>query len=260
MIKGALFDIDDTLFSHELHDVPEKTLLALDKLKEKGIKIGVCTSRVIAEMDQFPDKLLDRIDCKIVGTGATTVIDGKYFKSYVIPLDIARKYTEYFESHNISYDYTDINGDLYYWGDIEKINNGYLRWAAGNIKIKAYEDEEITNLFYFDGTDEDVEYIDSIDPDANISMWGNSGNICAALVDKSFGLLKFCQMYSLTPDEVVAAGDGGNDDVMLEMAGIGIATDDAKENTKAVADYVCKKSIEDGGLYDALIDLKVIEE
>ena len=48
--------------------------------------------------------------------------------------------------------------------------------------------------------------------------------------------------------------------MMLEMAGIGIATDDAKENTKASADYVCRKSIEDGGLYDALVDLKIIEE
>ena len=47
---------------------------------------------------------------------------------------------------------------------------------------------------------------------------------------------------------------------MLEMAGIGIATDDAKENTKASADYICRKSIEDGGLYDALVDLKVIDE
>ena len=261
MIKGALFDIDDTLYSHELNAVPAKTLLALDLLREKGIKIGVCTSRVIAEMDKFPDVLLDRIDCKIVGTGATTVIDGKYFKSYVIPLDIARTYTRYFEEHNISYDYTDINGDLYYWGDLDKVNNGgYLRWAAGNIKFKPYEDEEITNLFYFDAKDEEVEYIDSVDPKANISRWGNSGNICAALVDKSFGLLKFCQMYSFTTDEIVAAGDGGNDDVMLEMAGIGIATDDAKENTKKAADYICKKPIEDGGLYEALVDLKIIEE
>ena len=41
MIKGALFDIDDTLYSHKIKAVPSLTLKALDKLREKGIKIGV---------------------------------------------------------------------------------------------------------------------------------------------------------------------------------------------------------------------------
>ncbi|MBQ6479280.1 MAG: HAD family phosphatase [Erysipelotrichaceae bacterium] len=261
MIKGALFDIDDTLFSHELNAVPKATIKALDKLRAKGIKIGICTSRVAVEMLEVPDELLSRIDCKIVGTGATTVVDNRYFKSYTIPLEDARRYTRFFEENRISYDYADVNGDLYFWGDIDKVNKGkYLRLAGGNVKFKEYEDEQITNLFYFEAPEDKISEIDAINPDALISKWGNSGNICASLVDKSFGLLKFCQVYSFTTDEIVAAGDGINDDVMLEMAGIGIATDDAKENTKAAADYICRKSIEDGGLYDALIDLKIIEE
>ncbi|MBQ5804606.1 MAG: HAD family phosphatase, partial [Erysipelotrichaceae bacterium] len=261
MIKGALFDIDDTLYSHELHAVPKATLKALDKLKAKGIKIGICTSRVAAEMMEIPEELLNRIDCKIVGTGATTVVDNEYFKSYTIPLEDARRYAAFFEENHISYDYSDINGDLYFWGDVDKVNKGkYLRLAGGNVKFKEYEDEQITNLFYFEATEDKISEIDAINPGALISKWGNSGNICASLVDKSFGLLKFCQVYSFTTDEIVAAGDGINDDVMLEMAGIGIATDDAKENTKAKADYICRKSIEDGGLYDALADLKIIEE
>ena len=163
MIKGALFDIDDTLFSHEIHAVPKATLRALDKLRDKGIKIGICTSRVAAEIPDIPDELLDRIDCKIVGTGATTVVENEYFKSYAIPLEDARKYTRFFEENGISYDYSDVNGDLYYWGDLEKVNNGkYLRMAKGNVKFKAYEDEEITNLFYFDAPEEKIGDIDAI--------------------------------------------------------------------------------------------------
>ncbi|MBR2788727.1 MAG: HAD-IIB family hydrolase, partial [Erysipelotrichaceae bacterium] len=261
MIKGALFDIDDTLYSHTLNRVPGATLKALDKLKEKGIKIGICTSRVNAEMGSFPEELWNRIDCKILGTGAITMIEDRYYKAYTIDRELVKKYTDYFNERHINYDYTDINGDLYYWGNPDYVNKGrYLKMAGGKVMFKEYEDEDITNLFFFEATDEEYEHIQTIDPDIQISRWGNSGNICAKLVDKSFGLLKFCQMYSLTTDEVVAAGDGGNDDVMLEMAGIGIATDDAKDNTKKAADYICDKSIEDGGLYDALVDLKIIDE
>jgi len=261
MIKGALFDIDDTLYSHTLNRVPGATLKALDKLKEKGIKIGICTSRVNAEMGSFPEELWNRIDCKVLGTGAITMIEDRYYKAYTIDRELVKKYTDYFNERHINYDYTDINGDLYYWGNPDYVNKGrYLKMAGGKVMFKEYEDEDITNLFFFEATDEEYEHIQTIDPDIQISRWGNSGNICAKLVDKSFGLLKFCQMYSLTTDEVVAAGDGGNDDVMLEMAGIGIATDDAKDNTKKAADYICDKSIEDGGLYDALVDLKIIDE
>ncbi len=261
MIKGALFDIDDTLFSHEINAVPRATIKALDKLREKGIRIGVCTSRIAAEMADIPDELWKRIDCKIVGTGATTIVEGEYIKSYTIDPDDAKKYTDYFREHNISYHYTDINGDVYYWGDLDQVNNGrWLSYAMGNVKFKEYEDEQITNLFYYHAKDEECDFIQNINPGALISRWGNSGNICAPLIDKSFGLLKFCQVFSFTTDEIAAAGDGINDDVMLEMAGIGIAVDDAVENTKEKADYVCRKSIEDGGLYDAFVDLGIIEE
>ena len=124
MIKGILFDIDDTLFSHETDQVPRQTLKALDKLKEKGYKLGVCTSRIAAEMGRFPRDFLDRFDCKIVGTGATTIVEGDYFKSYTIDINKARAYTDYFEQHDISYHYADINGDVYYWGDLDEVNNG----------------------------------------------------------------------------------------------------------------------------------------
>ena len=261
MIKGALFDVDDTLYSHTINAVPKATLKALDKLREKGIKIGICTSRVMAEMESFPQELLDKIDCKIIGTGATTVVEGEYFKSYTIDKEYVRKYIDLFEKNNVSYHYTDINGDLYYWGNLDLVNNGtYLRFANGNVKFKQYEDEDITNLFYYHAPEDLIEEINNVNPEALISRWGSSGNICASLVDKSFGLLKFCQVFSFTTDEIVAAGDGGNDDVMLKMAGIGIAVDDAKDNTKKAADYVCKKPIEEGGLYDAFVDLGLIEE
>ena len=155
MIKGALFDIDDTLYSHELDRVPKATLKALDKLRAKGIRIGICTSRIAAEMADLPEELLSRLDCQILGTGATTVVEGKYFKSYSIAMEDAKRYTDYFNEHQISYHYTDINGDVYYWGDLDEVNNGHwLRSAKGNVKFKIYEDEEVTNLFYYHAKDE----------------------------------------------------------------------------------------------------------
>lgn len=261
MIKGALFDIDDTLYSHKIKAVPTLTLKAIDKLKEKGIKIGVCTSRKTSEMASFPLELSSRIDCQIMDTGAVTLVKDQYYKAYSLDVDDVLKYTDYFKKHNISYSYSDINGDTYFSGDETLITkHGALQLANGNVMVKEYENEEITDLLFYNDSELYAEEIKRIKPEQYISWWGCSGNIGPNLVDKSFGLLKFCQMYSFTTDEVIAFGDGSNDDLMLEMAGIGVATDDANEKTKNVADYICKKSIEDGSIYEALLDLNIIEK
>ena len=260
MIKGILFDIDDTLYSHKINAIPSLTIKALDKLKQKGIKIGVCTSRIGAEMHTVPQELLERVDCFVLSTGAITFTKDDYYKAYTINLDDVKAYTEYFEANNIPYDYSDINGDLFYWGD-EKLlkEHNLLSWAR-NTMIKKYDGEEITNLFFWANTDEQVEHIKNINSKNYLSVWGTCGNISPELVDKSFGLLKFCQVFSFTTDEVIAFGDGSNDDLMLEMAGIGVAIKDGNEHTKQVADYVCKKSIEDGAIYETLIELNILEQ
>lgn len=262
VIKGALFDIDDTLYSHSTQSVPSLTLKALDKLKEKGIKIGVCTSRVAAEMENIPDELLSRFDCQIMSTGAVSMVKGKYYKAYVIDKEDIRKYTTYFRNNNISYHYSDVAGNIYYWGDLNLVSEGKaLRMAKNKVMFKEYEaEDEVTNLFFYNKDELRAEEIKNINPDQYISWWGSSGNIGPRLVDKSFGLMKFCQLFGFTTDEVIAFGDGGNDDVMLQMAGIGVAIKDGKSNTLDAADYICKKSIDDGGIYEALIDLKIIEE
>lgn len=260
MIKGALFDIDDTLFSHKIKAVPTLTLKALDELKQKGIKIGVCTSRIGAEMHTIPKELTDRIDCYVLSTGAITMKKDSYYKAYTLKYEDLKEYIDYFKANNIPFDYSDVNGDLFFDGDEKLLKDRNLLSWAKNVMIKEYEGEEVTSLFFWAYTQEQADYIKNINENKYISWWGTCGNIGPELVDKSFGLLKFCQMFSLTTDEVIAFGDGGNDDTMLEMAGIGVAIKDGNEHTKQVADYVCKKSIEDGGIYETLIDLKVLEQ
>lgn len=261
MIKGALFDVDDTLYSHKMNAVPKSTIKALKKLREKGIKIGICTSREVGEMHTFPSELLNLVDCQIISTGAVTFVKDQYFKSYTLDPEDVKKYIKYFKENNISYHFSDVNGDCCYAGDKKLVEDGFLmNMCKGHIFYQEYVDEDITNLGFYNVSDSQLEDIRNINPNAYLSLWGHSGHIAPNFVDKGFGLLKFCEVFGFTSDEVLSCGDGTNDDLMIKMGGIGIATNDACENTKKVATYVCKKSIEDGSIYRALVDLKIIEE
>ncbi|MGL5978215.1 MAG: HAD family hydrolase [Erysipelotrichaceae bacterium] len=56
--------------------------------------------------------------------------------------------------------------------------------------------------------------------------------------DKAFGIEALCQELVCSAEAIVAVGDGDNDMLMLEAAGIGIAMGNAADHVKACADAV----------------------
>ncbi len=71
-------------------------------------------------------------------------------------------------------------------------------------------------------------------------------NVLQENISKSVAILKVLEYFNLNLTEAIAFGDGGNDIDMLELVGLGIAMGNGNEELKSVADFVTKKSSEDG--------------
>ena len=67
-----------------------------------------------------------------------------------------------------------------------------------------------------------------------------------ATANKGDGLLHLCQKIRITPEHVMAFGDGDNDRSMLKIAGLGIAMGNAEEEILQDADAVTETNEEDG--------------
>lgn len=65
-------------------------------------------------------------------------------------------------------------------------------------------------------------------------------------IDKAQPLLRLLDKIGLTPNDMIAFGDGYNDLSMLKLAGIGVAMANAMPEVKAEADYVTLSNEEDG--------------
>lgn len=63
---------------------------------------------------------------------------------------------------------------------------------------------------------------------------------------KANAIAKLCEMYGITPDEVVVFGDAPNDLPMIEFAGLGVAMGNALPELKEVADTITVTNDEDG--------------
>ena len=65
-------------------------------------------------------------------------------------------------------------------------------------------------------------------------------------IDKAFSLNRMLETVGLKKEDVICCGDGYNDVTMVKYAGIGVAMENAREEVKAVADYITKSNDEDG--------------
>lgn len=54
MIKAIFFDLDGTLLSHTTRCIPQDTVQALRKLRDKGIRIFMATGRHSTELSRLP--------------------------------------------------------------------------------------------------------------------------------------------------------------------------------------------------------------
>ena len=57
-------------------------------------------------------------------------------------------------------------------------------------------------------------------------------------------VLELAQQFGITPQEMIAVGDSYNDIEMIEMAGLGVAVNNARDEVKQAADYVTENSHE----------------
>ena len=96
-------------------------------------------------------------------------------------------------------------------------------------------------------TDETVEkYIQKF-PHLTFKRWHPFVlNVLQEEVSKSLAIIKVLQYFDIDKSEAIAFGDGENDIDMLELVGLGIAMGNGNEKLKTIADFVTKKSSEDG--------------
>lgn len=90
------------------------------------------------------------------------------------------------------------------------------------IKLEALPDVTITSSF-----------------DHNLEIGGMS-------TSKAEALRQMCTLLDIKLDEMMAAGDSPNDIAMLQAAGLAVAVGNAKDEVKAIADFIAPSNHENG--------------
>ena len=245
MIKAIFFDIDGTLLSHAINDIPTSTLRALDALREKGILLFLASGRHLAELKNLPlhdypfdgyitqtgqicyDRNFETIFKDPIGREDAQIL-ARHFNEKTLPIVFLNErdlYINYVDDYVIA---------------VQKSINTPVP------EIGSYKGEDLYGATVF-GRGEKISELVSHLKNCRRSFWHDSASdIVLSTAGKVKGIEAIMKRFSIKKEEIMAFGDADNDLDMIEYAGIGVVMGNGSDNMKKIADYITDPVDEDG--------------
>jgi len=242
-LKMIVTDLDETLLSSDKH-ISEHTISVLEKCRLKGIKIVFATAR----STQSASKMLEQFmpDIFIGYGGALVLANKKVIHRFDISADISSNLINdclkepdiiHVLATNEEVSYTnkinpaDKRISHYQSVDFSSTNNiSYLKISViatnPDVVNKIADSYPMLDLLRYKG--EDLYRF----ANPNAVKW----NAIKAVAD----------FYNIDTNMFVAFGDDKNDLEMIKNCGIGVAVENALDEVKNVANYICETNNNDG--------------
>lgn len=258
-IKAVFFDIDGTLLSFKTGKVPDSTQNALQKLREKGIKVIIATGRSINSLHHIDHLKFDGF-ITFNGSYCVTASNKLISRHTIDPSDI-ESLILYAKNFPLSY-------SLMYEDKVE-INDATPEvvgmYSHINIPVPPIHDKEnidIENVIQaniFLKPEAEYEFMKKVMPKSISSRWTPLfADVNPGGISKQTGIENFCKHFDIDVSETMSFGDGGNDISMLKFTKIGIAMGNANDSVKEVADYVTE-DVDNHGIEKALIHFGLLD-
>lgn len=251
--KMAFFDIDGTLTRPD-GEISQAVIDAIKQAAQNDVKIVLASGRPTFGMLELAKIFnLDQSDGYIIsynGCGIYHVPSGKYLAQHFVQRDVLLRLDQ--ELHK----YPEISPIFY---DNEQIlttkRNYYVDFEAELNNSVAFERD-----FYPEGSPKliwagEPTALDKIEPVMQ-EQFAKYCTIARSLpcfleftprgIDKGAAIAEICRLLDHPLADTFAFGDGNNDRAMLEVAGVGIAMENGRDELKAIADFIAPSNKIDG--------------
>lgn len=256
-IKVVAFDVDGTLLSHSLNDVPESTRRAINKLQKRGILTVVVTGRHMSEFRNLPVGNI-HFDAYLMLNGQLLLdSERKFCSGTPIDKDELEIIAHIFQARHIPF--VLIGEEDRYINYVDDTVIKTQEMTKGTVPEEGeYKGEEIYQVLAF-VPKRQQDLLNNLLDECAVTQWNDTGiDIIPKDGGKLPGLKNFLKEHNLTLSEAMAFGDGDNDLDMIRSAGIGVAMGNAIDKVKEAADYVTD-TVDNDGIEKALRHFGLID-
>lgn len=260
--KTVFFDIDGTLLGTKdgrRFQIPESTISALNRLRQNGHRIAVCSGRQERFIEKYFPGLFESF---IAMNGTHIVFEGKTIYDRPFSgkevMELSRRFNLYgcryvFVGRQFGWAGGFGSGGAA-WLDTAYGLDGFAvdRWEPGDVRANVMD-------FFFESREELSRWKPAFSPEMqlNIHPGGHSADLCIGKNDKADGIARFLEYSGIRKEDTIAFGDGYNDVSMMGAVGLGVAMGNAVDEVKKAAGYVTDDIFGDG-IYKGLKHLNLI--
>ncbi len=256
--KMIAFDLDGTLTNSQ-KVIPPKTKEAIMKLQEKGVKIVLASGRPTHGIVKLEEELeLKKYGGYLLPFNGGQIVDcatGEILHSQTIPDEVAQRVAalaRIFYANLVTYRGADLlcleRHDMY--AKIEADINDMRIVEPWNYEMELAK-IDVPKFMMLEDPRHLVRIQNAITP--ALSQYCECFTsapyfleITPKGIDKAASLKKLLDHVGMDREDLVACGDGMNDKSMIEFAGLGVAMDNARDEVKAVADFITLSNDDEG--------------
>jgi len=239
-IKMIVTDLDGTLLRDD-KTVSERTMTAISRCREKGIKAVYATGRGSSSAKLFSP---DTFDGYVRNNGALTYIDDVLIHSKLMPIESVRDLLVACDSAGIKIAAEHSGTHYSNFGRSEK-----HPWLTQYELVDfSTHDVDVEKIYAIADTPKVAEFMRQYLTD-DLYMFESHDWFAMVMhkeATKSKALSYLTKHWNIDRSQIVAFGDDMNDIDLLKYSGIGVATGNAIDEVKAVADQICDTNENDG--------------
>lgn len=275
-MKYIFLDIDGTLYSTAINDIPQSARDAMRIARQNGNKIFLCTGRSLAECQKY---LGYEVDGFVFAAGALIYAEKKRIYDHPIPREDVARLKQLIMGMDMGIACEGMAGAYCN----EKGFEAVMRYCSSPTASREEQAAAAAaSGFYsleYEHEDEFIYKVCVYDSRMNLyqemrkRLWApyistvtmrdiENGHYCEEItngtITKSTGIAHVLKQYNADVSDAVAIGDSENDICMIRDCGIGIAMGNAFPHVKEAADFVTT-DINDNGIWNAFERIGVLK-
>ena len=244
-VKIAFFDIDGTLVDPATGKISPKTVEALQRLEEKGIRRVIVTGRPPASLPDFGPL---RFDAMATFNGCLCYTE----KEIIYDAPIAPG-----EVRQVLQNATALGRPISLAGKDRLVANGWEEDLADYYRLAGLEltqspdfdqalNENVYQIMLSYRPGEDEAILQGTKHLKIALSWDRAADVIPAVGGKGTAIGQILRYFGLDASQAMAFGDNHNDLEMISAVGCGVAMGNATQALKDIADEICGPVSQDG--------------
>lgn len=247
--KLVVFDIDGTLITDE-HELLVETIEAINTLKSKGHMVMCATGRSLPIAKSVLEEA--GIEHSILSNGAVAFEREEQIFNNPLDNDALHRLVKVSDERNIDLVFNGLTETKLKNKDFQPETKLAMKSFGQNlpeIEENFHHRAEVYQIVALLGEDK-MDAYEGHFPEFRFVRWHEFGiDVLPQNGSKAETLKVVSEKYDFKREDIIAFGDGNNDMEMLQYAGVGVAMGNAKEELKAVSDFVTLSNNEGGICY-----------